>query len=207
MKKVLLIAILFACHLSLFTPAQAQSRFDVTAFAGLNMGQLDGDGAGSYNHPGLRLGLGTSFALGSDIESPWRMAVELAFTNKGSFVEAYNRSLSVNYVEIPLMLAYSCMDSRLRLAAGVAPAVQVGASVTNGGAEDKPSQDNFTSMDWLPLTASIGYRFTDHLGVEMRYQNSMVSVTKQNAQGSYRIWRKNVGSFHRLLGVGLTYRF
>lgn len=186
--------------------ATSQNRFDATVFAGLNMSQIDGDGAGSYNHPGLRAGVGTSFALG-DVQSPWRMVVELAFTNKGSHIEDYDRKLSASYIEIPVMLSYNCLDNRLRVAAGVAPAVLVGSKVTNYGAEDIPSQENFTAFDWLPLTIGLRFRVFDHLGVEVRYQNSFLSITKENGSGTYRLFKDNKGAFSRLVSFGLTYTF
>lgn len=171
------------------------------------MSQIDGDGAGSYNHPGLRVGVGTSFSLSDDIHSPWRMVVELAFTNKGSHIEDFDRKLSASYIEIPVMMSYNLLDNRLRVAAGVAPAVLVGTSVTNYGAEDIPSQENFTSFDWLPLTASLRYRIADHLGLEVRYQNSFLSITKENGSGTYRIFKDNKGCFSRLVSFALTYTF
>ena len=90
--------------------------------------------------------MGTSFTLGSDLDSPWRMVVEVAFTNKGSHVEAYDRDLSASYIELPIMMSYNAMENRLRVAAGIAPAVLVGASVTNYGAEDVLSQENFCAQ-------------------------------------------------------------
>ena len=207
MRKIILTILVFVFQLLMCNYGQAQSRFDATAFVGLNMIQIEGDGAGSYNHAGLRAGVGTSFALGSDSQSPWRMVVQLAFSNKGSYVEQYDRSLSVSYVELPLLLSYNCLGNRLRVAAGVAPGVNVGANVTNSGVEDKLSEDNFTAMDWLPLTVSLGYRFTDHLGLEARYQNSMASVTKENGSGTYRVFRSNKGCFTRLMSFALTYTF
>ncbi len=207
MKKTFLVFLIFNFTFSIFNFAQAQSRFDATAFAGLNMAQIDGDGAGSYNHPGLRAGVGTSFTLGSDLRSPWRMVVELAFTNKGSHIEDFDRVLSASYIELPVMMSYNALDDRLRLAAGVAPAVLVGATVTNYGAEDVLSQENFSAVDWLPLTFSLRYRFTDHLGVEARYQNSFLSVTKENGSGTYRLFKDNKGCFSRLVSFMLTYTF
>lgn len=206
MKKTSLLLLIFTFHLLPFT-SWSQSRFDATVFAGLNMCQIDGDGAGSYNHMGLRAGVGTSFTLGYDIRSPWRMVVELAFSNKGSHIDAYDRNLSASYIELPLMMSYNLLDGRLRVAAGVAPAVLVGSSVTNYGAEDLPSQENFTAFDWLPLTASIRYRFFDHLGFEVRYQNSFLSITKENGSGSYRLFKDNKGCFSRLVSFALTYQF
>lgn len=204
MKKTLLTFVLFVICYSPFTIAQG--RFDATVFAGLNMSQIDGDGAGSYNHLGLRAGVGTSFALG-DVRSPWRMVVELAYTNKGSHIEEYDRNLSASYIELPIMISYNFLDNRMRVAAGVAPAVLVGSKVTNYGAEDIPSQENFTAFDWLPITVGLRYRFFDHLGIEARYQNSLLSITKENGSGTYRIFKDNKGCFSRLVSFVLTYTF
>ena len=204
MKKTLLTFVFFVICYSPFTIAQG--RFDATVFAGLNMSQIDGDGAGSYNHLGLRAGVGTSFALG-DVRSPWRMVVELAYTNKGSHIEEYDRNLSASYIELPIMISYNFLDNRMRIAAGVAPAVLVGSKVTNYGAEDIPSQENFTAFDWLPITVGLRYRFFDHLSIEARYQNSLLSITKENGSGTYRIFKDNKGCFSRLVSFVLTYTF
>ena len=201
-------SLFFLVFLVLFgLSSTAQGRFDATVFAGLNMSQIDGDGAGSYNHPGLRAGVGTSFALGNDVTSPWRMVVELAFTNKGSHIEDFDRKLSASYIEIPVMMSYNLLEGRLRVAAGVAPAVLVGSKVTNYGAEDVAAQENFTAFDWLPLTVSLRYRFADHLGIEARYQNSFLSITEENGSGTYRIFKENKGCFSRLVSFALTYTF
>lgn len=187
----------------------AAQRFDATATAGLNMCQIDGDGAGRYNHPGLRAGVGTSFSLGSDEQSPWRMVVELAFAQKGSMAgdEYFQRNISLNYVELPVMLSYNMLDNRLRLAAGIAPAVLVGARVTDDGSDNQPLADTYKPFDLLPLTAAVRYRFTDHLGIEGRYENSMLSISSNQGSGTYRIVRDNKGTFSRLLSIGLTYTF
>ena len=205
MKKFIPVFLLIVFHLSLSHPAQAQGRFKASVFGGLNICQLDGDGAGRYNHPGLRAGIGTSFPLGSDIHSPWKMIVELAYTQKGSHIRENNGEISLQYVELPLMLGFYALDEHLRFAAGVAPAVKVGCSVTFGGVNDAPQEARFRTIDWLPVTLSAEYLFSDHLGVFLRYQNSIVSV--YNGIGSYRIFRSNHGAFNRLLGVGLTYTF
>ncbi len=201
MRKIVLgvLAILF------FSLVQAQERFDASIMAGLNMGQIDGDDAGRYNHPGLRAGVATSFALGEG--DALRGIVELAYSQKGSYISEYNRRLSADYVEVALMLGYDMFDSRLRVAAGVAPGVLVRANVTNSGSFDQASTDNFCKVDWLPLTIAAHYRFTDHLYVEARYQNSMLSATKENATGTYRIFRSNTGAFHRLVTFGLGWQF
>ena len=208
MKKILVIfaaALLSAFHfpLSTFHSLQAQGRFDATVSAGLNMAQIDGDATGTYNHPGLRAGVGTAF----NPESPWRPVVELAYTQKGSFISQYNRRLSADYVEVALMMSYNCMGDRLRMAFGVAPGVLVRSQVDQNGSVDQAAADNFCPVDWLPLTVALRYRIGDHLCVEGRWQNSMLSVTKENGSGTYRIFRSNTGLFHRLVTFGLGWQF
>ena len=199
MKRIILIVLLALIAIS----ASAQ-RFDAKVFAGLNLCQVDGDDAGNYNHPGLRAGVGTSFALGEE-DSPWRMVVELAYAQKGSHIEHNNGEISLQYVEVPLMLAYSMFDNRLRLAAGVAPAILVGAKVTFNKVESPGQADKYKRMDMMPLTAALSYRFTDHLCAEARYQNSLLSV--YDGPGPYRIWTSNHGAFNRLLTFGVAYQF
>lgn len=201
-KRLYLLAIIsfFSFQLSI---SNAQGRFDATVYAGANFCQLDGDQAGSYSHVGLRAGIGTSFALSADVDGPWRMVVELAFTNKGSYNKDFNTTLSVSYIEIPLLLSYNAMQDRLRIAAGVSPAVKVSESFTDG----YPGDNIFTAVDWLPLTLSVRYRFTDHLGIEARFQYSALSVTNDNSNGTYFLLQSNKGCFHNLAGLGLTYTF
>ena len=168
MKRILILIILvapLACWRGIRSEASAQGRFDASLFAGLNMCQIDGDASAGYNHPGLRAGVGTSFILGDIRQSSWRMAIELAFTNKGSYIEDYYRSLSVSYIEMPVMLVYSAMNDRLRLAAGVAPGVRVAAKVTNDGADDQLSADNFTAFDWLPLQITLNPKTLNHYNI------------------------------------------
>ncbi len=207
MRRILSALLIIIAHFSFSGTLLAQDRFDASIFGGLNMCQIDGDDAGSYSHPGLRFGVGTSFTLGNDTQSPWRMVVELAFTNKGSHIEDFDRTLSASYIELPLMISYTALDSRLRVAVGVAPAVRVDASVTTYGIEDPNEADYFTAVDWLPLTVTLRYRFADHLGLEGRYQNSLASVTENTGSGTYRLFRSNKGCFHNLVSIGLTYQF
>ena len=199
MKRIILIALLVL--IAIGTSAQ---RFDAKVFAGLNLCQVDGDDAGKYNHPGLRAGVGSSFALGEE-DSPWRMVVELAYTQKGSHIEHNNGEISLQYVEVPVMLLLNMLDNRLRLAAGVAPAVLVGAKVTFDKIENPAQAEKYKRMDWMPLTAEVSYRFTEHLVAEGRYQNSLLTV--YDGSGPYRIWTWNHGAFNRLLTLGLAYQF
>lgn len=189
--------------------AGAQQRFDASAFFGATFNQIDGDNSGSYSHLGLRAGAGTSFFFGWDERTPWRMVVELAYAQKGSNIqnEVLDRRIALDYVEVPIMMSYTMLNGSLRLAAGVAPAVLVGARVADSGVENTALEQNFKRFDWCPLTVSARYLFSYHIAAELRFQTSMLSVTEENASGNYRIFRENKGSFNRSLTLGLAYCF
>ncbi|MCR4658708.1 MAG: PorT family protein [Bacteroidales bacterium] len=185
---------------------QAQARFDASVWGGLAMGQIDGDGAGSYNHPGLTAGVESSFALG-DIDSPLRAMVGVGFMQKGSHVSNIGRIISLNYVEIPVMLTASFSRDRLRAGLGFAPAVLVAANVHDDGVDNPTQSGNYRRFDALPFLASVRYLLSDHFGFELRYENSLLPVTKQSGSGTYRIVRSNQGAFNRLLTIGIVYRW
>lgn len=204
--KYIMLALMLMGSLS----ASAQKRFDASIAFGATFNQIDGDEDGSYSHLGLRGGVGTSFYFGWDERTPWRMVVELAFTQKGSHIEnaTLDRTISLNYVELPLMMSYTMLNGSLRLAAGVAPAVLVGARVSDGtGDHNQALEDTYRSVDWCPLTVSARYLFSYHIAAEVRFQTSMLSVTEPNASGNYRIFRSNKGTFNRSLALGLVYCF
>lgn len=205
-KNTIILALLLFVGLNV----HAQERFDVTAFGGINFCQIDGDDAGDYNHLGLRAGVGTSFFFGWDERTPWRMVVEIAFAQKGSRIlrEDFQRTITLNYVELPVMMSYTLLDGRLRLAAGVAPAVQVGASVLDYGGEHNAAHEaNYKRMDYLPVVGDVRYLLTENLGAWLRFSTSMLSITEQNAHPAYRIVTSNTGSFNRVVSAGISYTF
>lgn len=206
MKKALfLIATLLVAGSSI----HAQGRFSADAFFGATFNQIDGDDAGSYGHLGLRGGVGTSFYFGWDERTPWRMVVELAFVQKGSNIQndVLDRTITLNYVELPLMMSYTLLDGNLRLAAGVAPAIEVGARVMDAGAENAIQEDNYKRFDWCPLTFTARYLFSYNIAVEARFQTSMLSIVDEASSGTYRLFKDNKGAFNRNLYIGLAYCF
>ena len=137
------------------------------------------------------------------------MVVEVAFAQKGSVVNTGydHRNITLNYVELPLMMSYNFLNNRARLAIGLAPAVLAGASVNDDGVENQPLADTYRRFDLLPLIASVRYRFSDHLCLETRFENSMLSISNRQGTGTYRIFRDNKGTFSRLLSFGLAWQF
>jgi hypothetical protein len=184
------------------------NEFDFELRGGINLCQIDGDASGSYNKIGYHGALNTSFPLSDD--GSWRFVVELGISQKGSRIESssLDRHISLLYVEVPLMIAYDLLNNnQLRIGAGVALAILAKANVTTDGAYDALQSDNYKRMDALPICISIRYKFTEHIGADIRYYNSMLNTAKENGSGTYRIFRSNKGQFNRLLQAGITLNF
>lgn len=187
--------------------ASAQGRFDASLWAGLNMCQIDGDNSAKYTHLGGHGGVQTSFALGKDEESDWRMIVELGVTQKGANKNNTSVKTDLLYVEIPIMVSYGFFDGKLRLGAGWAPAILARAKVTDAGVRDEVNEKGYRRMDWVPLCVDLTYFFAQHWGLNFRFNASMVSDMENPASGTYRISRKNKGVFNNFLSLNVGYRF
>lgn len=214
--KVTRIIALIVVLLAVSSTAQAQHRkksnnsrqFDFELRGGLNFCQIDGDGSGSYDKLGFHGGVNTSFPI-SDNEH-LRFVVELGVTQKGSHIltNAMDRTISLLYVEVPLMIAYDMLyKQQLRVGVGLAPAILAKANVTTDGSYDQLQSENYKRFDAIPVCVSLRYRITDHIGADVRYYNSMLNTAKENGTGTYRIVRSNKGQFNRLLQAGLTINF
>ena len=185
-----------------------QKEFDFEMRGGVNMCQIDGDASGNYNKLGFHGAVGTSMPISDD--GSWRFVVELGLTQKGSRIDnsSLDRHISLLYVEVPIMLAYDLLDgNKLRIGVGIAPAILAKAKVTTDNAYDALQSDNYKRMDVLPICASIRYKFTEHIGADFRYYNSMLNTAIENGSGTYRIFRSNKGQFNRLIEAGLTLNF
>lgn len=183
-------------------------QFDLEVRGGINMCQIDGDASGNYNKIGFHGGVNTSFPISDN--DRWRLLVEIGLTQKGSRIQSssLDRHINLLYVEIPIMLAYDMLENKqLRFGAGIAPAILAKANVTTDGTYDYLQSDNYKSLDALPVCVSLRYRITGHIGVDVRYYNSMLNTAKENGSGTYRIFRSNKGQFNRLIQAGITVSF
>ena len=208
MKRFLAIVLVLSMAATAIAQRGTARNFTYTLKGGVNLCQIDGDGNGSFNHIGWNFGVNTSFPFSQD-NIQLRMLVEIGVTNKGSYVEGIDRSVSLTYIEVPLLVTYNFGNhsgSAFRIGAGVAPAILGKADVNDHGEVNSLQQGNFRRMDILPLCLDLQYRFNAHIGIEVRYYNSLLPITDQNASGTYRIFRDNKGSFNRLVTAGLSYR-
>lgn len=207
------ILFLLVCFLSVTAWGQhghrhSATNFDFTFKGGINLCQVDGDSDGGFNKVGYNAGINTTFPLG-DPDNGWRMLVGISLTNKGSVVSNLNRNISLTYVEVPLLLTYNFgeYDERgLRVGVGIAPAILAKASVKDNNVDNIHQSENFKKIDAVPVCIDVQYRFNSHWGVNLDYYNSMLSVTKENGEGTYRIFRSNKGAFNRLVSIGVSFR-
>lgn len=210
--KTILLVVLIA---SVVPQAAAQHRkksssrqFDFELRGGINMCQIDGDASANYNKPGFHASVGTTMPISDD--GLWRFGIEIGLSQKGSKISnsSLDRHISLLYIEVPIMIGRDMLDgNKLRIAAGVAPAILAKSNVTTDGAYDALQSDNYKRMDLLPLCASVRYRFNDHIGADLRFYNSMLNIAYENGSGTYRIFRSNKGQFNRLLQAGITVDF
>ena len=205
---LLLIATTVTATYSQHRRSSNSKEFDYEIRGGLNLCQIDGDASGNYNKIGFHGSVGTSYPISDD--NRCRFVVELGLSQKGSHISnsSLERNISLLYVEVPLMIAYDFGEQRaLRFAAGLAPAILAKANVKTDGAYDALQSDNYKRLDALPICVSLRYRFTDHIGVDVRWYNSMLNIANENGSGTYRIFRSNKGQFSRLIQFGLTLNF
>ncbi|MDY5968977.1 MAG: outer membrane beta-barrel protein [Bacteroidales bacterium] len=196
--------------LPLASPAQV---FDFSVIGGATFSQIDGDKSAHFNHIGYQAGVATSFPLGGH-GSKLRMHVEIGTIQKGSEIdnEILSRSISLNYVQVPLMITYCLADQDyhfggLRLGAGFAPGILFKAQVKTDGVVDAVVEGNYQPLDVLPFVAEARYMFGRHIGIAVRYYYSLIHIDKNSSEGTYRILRSNKGQFSNLLFCGLYLRF
>lgn len=207
MKQFLMTTLFLAALLTAAAQEQQPRRFDAGIIIGFNLSQIDGDNSSNYTHFGMHGAVQTSFTLGKNLESPWRMIVELGVTEKGANKSQTNVKTHLLYLEIPVMASYSFLDNNLRLGAGIAPAILLKAKVLDAKMEDPEAAKAYRRMDWLPLCFDISYFIAGHFGINFRYNISMLSIMDNPSKGTYRISRKNKGAFNNFISLNFEYRF
>ena len=172
-KKTILLAVAL---LLLLPSAYAQKKkksnareFDFELRGGFNFCQIDGDGSGNYNKLGFHGAVNTSLPLSDD--GKWRFVVEIGLSQKGSHITRsdMNRVISLLYVEVPLLIAYDFTEQgKLRIGAGLAPAILAHSKVTTNKVYDADQSKNYKRMDALPVCISARYRVNEHIGFDLR---------------------------------------
>jgi hypothetical protein len=182
-----------------------EHRFKAGITAGLSSSQISGDELAGFKKSGFTGGL----LLRTLFTKNWTTQFEMLFIQKGSKDAAHIDSLTgdyhyyrlqLNYLEVPILVQYRV--KRLFFEAG--PGI---GYLINYKEEDKTG-DLTGRRPFHPFEISFDFGFgisiTDHIGVGIRYSNS-VNAVRDHLSGARRWY--NPGQQNTVLQVALSYTF
>lgn len=160
--------------------------FNAAVLAGFNAAQIDGDDLAGYQKLGLHSGLKVSYFVKSKID----FSAEFLLSQRGSSDRfSLNPSedqefIQLNYIELPLMITvhdWLIAESYYKVRA------EFGLSYAN--LFDSSSQNSFFDNDISSFKANdfsflfgLGYRFTQKLGINVRYTRSIIPLFENPTQ-------------------------
>lgn len=186
MKKIFKITyyaiIVFFFCFSFPNTSQAQ-RIKGFLSAGATLSQIEGDELKGFNQWGFIGGVGAIVNL--DQKETWRMSVEALFTQRGSYNntgDPYSISLTLDYVDIPLMVHYHDSWGGMLVGAGVVYSrlVQQPHNVMRfNPSYFVPDTTNMTFLNNdLAVVADIRFPVWKNLWLNLRWQHSFIAVKR-----------------------------
>jgi len=198
MKKLFLLLLVSSFVL------KGQKKFTNSFHGDLTFNQVQGDGYVGYNHVGFQVGFGTMFKFAKD----HRIGFEINYSQRGSRQRINLKKLVtddfklyLNYIDVPVFY----MFPKLGINFEVGPVFSYLVSntyTTNGITNDLASDYNKTE---LGLLLSANFKISHKLYLKFRANNSITGIFKIPKESTGYFWQ--VGSFHRGLGINLTYYF
>lgn len=197
-KPIPLLIILF-----LSTSVGAQN-FKGGFYLGMTASQVHGDNLGGYDKAGLNAGFYTSVNLTENS----RLALELAFMQKGAKEPPSDTSnfykLSLGYFEIPLLFQYRWKD----LTFEIGPALDI--NVYSNEAWDGFVQESIPPYNQFSLTGIVGvsWHFTEKVHINFRTNNSLTSIRDGNSNPADNPSIKRFGNYGQkniVLSFALVY--
>lgn len=178
----------FSCNPIFMYTCQAQD-FKGKLMGGLNGSQVDGDGIGGFNKPGLAVGGAVAYPLKDD---QFEIEANIYFIQKGSKSTDQDPGflkISLSYIEFPLLLNYWFIDG-IYGQTGLVFSYLLKAKIDDGfGFTDR--DDDFNLVDF-GLMAGFGYEITQRFDLSIRYSHSLTRITKEPFQ---RAWNSNLSFF------------
>ncbi len=173
--------------LLLLLPAVLQAQ-NIHAYitSGLSMSQIEGDELKGFKHAGFTGGVGALTAL--DSRNRWGLSVEALFSQRGVYNNShdpqnyYNIGLTLNYVDIPVLLHYQDPYGGMLLGAGLSYGRLV--QQPHGTIRYNPNYfiPDTADMTFLKhdLMAVADMRFTVWRGLQinLRWQYSLLAIKK-----------------------------
>ena len=162
--------------INLLIPCELYSqKFKVSALAGINFSQIDGDSLYGYNKSGLHLGGRLSYINNKSFD----IALEMNYSQRGASKSFSNNApsdvISANYIEIPIVFNirdwYIEDDKYHKIRA------EFGFSFARLIYAESPKFDvtkfNKNDVSWL---VGSGLRFSPSWGIALRYTSSITNM-------------------------------
>lgn len=184
--------------------ASAQKRFINSVHASLFGNQIDGDGYGGYNHPGLQIGIGNLYKLKN---SNGAIGFEMNYAQKGARVwprpnagQFTDFKYALNYVEVPVYYVFEQWG--LPFEVGPTFSYLLGAERVFNGVQSNPTGD-YREFE-IGGVFSMNYKITEKLFFKFRLTNSILPIFKiQNVPVGFLSY----GALHRGAGFCINYYF
>ncbi len=180
MKRTPLIP-LVATLLLTTAPAQAQ-RIHAFLSSGATLSQVEGDELKGFRKWGYTGGIGAIVPL--DRHEDWRISVEAAFSQRGSYNrtgEPYSLDLTLNYVDIPIMLHYRDPWGGMLLGLGLNYSRLTDQPRTRGlypPAFFPDTNDLLFLRNDLAIVADIRFPIWRKLHLNIRWQYSLLAIKR-----------------------------
>ncbi len=211
MKKLLLLTlVLLWCTASMAQEHQKVSKLHSNVRGGARIGlttsQISGDDLTGFHQFGAYAGLYVTFPLTQNWK--WMIQPEINFNMKGSHTyfpkglqegqQTY--SLSLYYIEIPLMFRWNCYKG---LILELGPSFNI--NVFHQEKFDGEVDTHVEPFRWyeVAVTAGVNYLFKDHYGIFFRFTSSIVPVRIPYSVNN-RLIKKQ---FNDALMIGFYYQF
>lgn len=213
-KTLLCVSMIFTFHFSLFNSVQAQ-RIHGFVSSGITFSQIEGDELKGFRKYGYTGGVGALTAISGN--GRWGLSVEAIFSQRGTYDNSgdpYAMTMTLNYVDIPLLLHYQDPYGGMLLGAGLTYGRLV--AQPNGKILFNPysmvpdtSDMTFLSND---LCATLDFRFTVWKGLQLnlRWQYSLMAIKRQWHFDIYRQGRwisHDNDCYNNAISLRLIYQF
>jgi Outer membrane protein beta-barrel domain len=211
MKYQIFISIIFATQLCFSQAEKFAPKFQGMAIAGINLSQIEGDGAAGYKKLGFVGGAGASYQLAKR----WAVTMEMLFAMKGSaepngednnLQPGQSFLYELNYVEIPVYGTIMDWEAegkkgnymKIRANVGFSYSYLMGGTLKLGGFNRPDDIYDIFSRHDINVIAGASFYLTEHWGIDFRYAFSMIPMNgKTNAQATQ----------NNLLSLRGVYRF
>lgn len=190
--------------LAIVSFANAQERrFSAGVKAGFSSSQVSGDDLAGFHKAGLAAGLLSTVLF----SKKWSGQFELLFVQKGSKYVGqpdlgdlnYYR-LQLNYLEVPVLIQYHYKKWTLEAGPGFGYLINYKEENMLG---DVTGNRPFNKSE-ISYQLGLNYNITDHLGVNMRFSNSISSI-RDHQSGAHTL--RNPGQQNTVLQLTIHYTF